>query len=443
MDQIAISTLPALQQHLKKYDDRFLFRGQTNHYSIADGSPNLTSSFVRKGCIPPLMLKWIFYTEELLRRGGLDLKRPNLLNLTQGLLQHYGWRSFFVDLSSDPAVGAWFASHVFQANSQLHLCENIREEPVWLKLLGASYQASDETGHLYVLDKERLKKSGHTLVSLEHELTTDCPSRFRAQKAWLAGIFHHQRRLHPEAIAAHIRAPASVFVQMAEMGGFRTTDDVFPPPSQDQLLRNLLDLPWLSIDIPNPLFPAYSRSLEIPEYQVAVPKHLPPTTALYSPFWLSDAIASDPNEIWFRVPEELFYAHPEVDASLSRLSTYLRQHDIVNIETRGLICYPAQAHTMSYEKGISIRRDHDNFFEVCGVVIDFEGDQLVGAGGSEGYRYELVGDSLVRRPSPTDCSCGDPVRHHLHLRTITTLDQVLSTAKVKRDGAIIGVDMSR
>jgi hypothetical protein len=24
---------------------------------------------------------------------------------------------------------------------------------------------------------------------LEHELTTDCPSRFQTQKAWLAGIF--------------------------------------------------------------------------------------------------------------------------------------------------------------------------------------------------------------------------------------------------------------
>ena len=437
MDQIELDSLPALQTHIAKFGDKFLFRGQTNNYSLPDGSPNLTSSFVRKGCIPPLMLKWIFYTEELLRRGGLDLNRPDLLNLTQGLLQHYGWRSFFVDLSSDAAVAAWFGSHAFQARPEVHLCENTREQPVFLKLLGASYEPSHGIGHLYVLDKEVLTKSGHTLVSLEHELTTDCPSRFQAQKAWLAGIFHGQRRLDPRSIAAHIRAPAHVLKELAETQGFNTTDDIFPPPSQDQLLQNLLDLPWLLIDVPNPPFPFYRRSLEIPEYQVAVPKHLAPATTLYSPFWLSDAIVSEPHEIWIRVPEELFYAHTETDKPIPLLSSYMRQNDIVNIETNGLLCYPANARTISYERGISIRKVHDNLFDICGVVIDHPSDQFVGAGGAEGYRYELVGDSLVRRLSPTDCSCGDPDRHALHLRTVAALDQVLSTVNPKREGFII------
>jgi hypothetical protein len=440
VDQIELDSLRALQAYIAKFGDKFLFRGQTNNYSLPDGSPNLTSSFARKGCIPPLMLKWFFYAEELLRRGGLDLNRPDLLNLTQGLLQHYGWRSFFVDLSSDAAVAAWFASHAFQACTEVYLCENTREQPVFLKFLGASYKPSDGIGHLYVLDKEMLTKSGHTLVSLEHELATTCPSRFQTQKAWLAGIFHDQRRLDPRSIAAHICAPSPVFKQLAGTRGFNKTNDIFPPPSEDKLLQNLLDLPWLLIDVPNPPFPFYRRSLEIPEYQVAVPKHLPPTAALYSPFWLSDAIVSDPNEIWIRAPEELFYYNTETDRPIPRLSGYLRESGIVNIETKGLLCYPAYTRTVSYAKGISIRKVHDNLFDVCGVEIDYKSDQFVGAGASEGYRYELVDDTLVRRRSPTDCSCGDPARHVLHLCTVAALDQQLSTATAKREGSIIWLD---
>jgi hypothetical protein len=437
--KIAVDNLSELERALAPYGTTFLFRGQTKEYTLSDGLPNITSSFVRKGCIPPLMLKWIFYTDELLRRGGLDLKRPDLLPLTQGLLQHYGWRSFYVDLSSDASVAAWFASYAFQANPELHLCENTSEQPVWVKLLGASYKPSEETGHLYVFDKELLRTFGHTLVSLEDELTTDCPSRFQTQKAWLASIFLDQRRLDPRSIAAHITAPADIFRALAKSAGFQTTNDVFPPPEDDKLLANLLNLPLHLIDVPNPLFPAYSRSLEIPEYQETIPKHLPPTTALYSPFWLSDVLDNNQNEVCLHVPEEIFYASIQIGAPIPRICEYIRQSDVTNIETNELICYPAIPHTTTYEKGISIRKDQGNLYDVCGITVDYAGNELVGAGGSEGYRYELIGDQLIRRPSPTDCSCGDPDRHTLHLRAIAALDEMLKTAKTERDGHIIRV----
>jgi hypothetical protein len=78
-------------------------------------------------------------------------------------------------------------------------------------------------------------------------------------------------------------------------------------------------------------------------------------------------------------------------------------------------------------------------YDVCGITVDYASNELVGAGGSEGYRYELIGDQLIRRPSPTDCSCGDPDRHTLHLRAIAALDEMLKTAKTERDGHIIRV----
>lgn len=251
--------------------------------------------------------------------------------------------------------------------------------------------------------------------------------------------FFDQRRINPSAIAAHITAPAIVFNGLAREAGFKTTDQIFPDPKHDKLLQNLLDLPWDRIDIPNPPFPAYRRSLEIPEYQVSLPKHLPPTTALYTPFWFSEVGELATNEIWFHVPEETFYSNMKINKPLPRLSEYLRENDVVNIECRELICNPPTANNVSYQKGISIRQATAGIFEIGSFSVDYPSDQLTGGGVSEGYAYELDGPLLIRRPSPTDCSCGDPDRHEYHLRAMAALDDMLGTTKVDRTGRIIEV----
>ena len=208
-----------LRQHLAPFGPEFLFRGQTNAYAASDGLPNLNSSFIRKGCLPPLMLKWIFYTNELLRRGGIHAEQLKTGHLTQGLLQHYGWRSFFVDLTASPAVAAWFASHSFSSKRSWQFCENSFEEPVMLGEQTAHYTDHGGAGHLYVLNKEQLKESGHELVSLVDDLTTDCVTRFQVQQAWLAGLFLKQERIDPLAITAEITASASVFKELSEAAG--------------------------------------------------------------------------------------------------------------------------------------------------------------------------------------------------------------------------------
>lgn len=440
METILVNDLETLRKCLAVYGDGFLFRGQTNDYAAADGTPSLTSSFERKGCIPPLMLKWIFYVDELLRRGGFDVNRPDLMPFTQGLLQHYGWRSFFVDLSSDPAVAAWFSSHSFESQRRLDLCETPSENGVMLVVQAASYKDNKENGHLYVLSKELLEERDHTLVSLVDDLTTDFSSRLQVQKAWLAGVFGSQRRLSPAAISAHITGPASVFRDFARAAGFQATDDLFPPPEQDKLLENLLSLPRERMEYDGLPFPFYRRSLDIPEYQDSFVKHLPVTTALFAPFWLSETEPPETNELWIHVPEETFYGHTRLDQPLPRLSEILHQNDITNIESKNLICYPGVPKSTTFEKGVSVRRVSGNVFEVCGISVDYQGDQLIGGGVANGYRYELVGGArLIRRESPTDCRCGDPHRHSLHLRALVVLNDMLSTAKIERTGNVIQV----
>jgi hypothetical protein len=433
------NSLVELKQQLAPFGDAFLFRGQTRAYNAPDGSPVLNSTINRMGCIPPHMLKWSFYANELLRRGGFDVRRHDALHFNQGLLQHYGWRSFFVDLSASSAVAAWFAGHSFVSKRGWQFCENSFEEPAMLGVQQTRYNDHAGAGHLYVLNKELLKENRHNLVSLVDDLTTDCLTRFQAQRAWLASIFLDQRRLEPVAVAAQITAPAEVFRELAVVAGFNATDDLFPGPDKDKMLQNLLSLPRMKIPLHDPPFPFYLRSLEIPEYQDTFVKHLPITTTLASSLWLSDVTENADRELWLRVPEDTFYGHTEMGKPMPRLSAYFRSNAVTNIETDGLICYPAQEGFSTYEKGISVRQATNGRLEVCGISIDYASDRVSGGGVARGYMYKLTDDCLVRSPTDTDCPCGDPDRHLLHLQALAILEEMLATAKVERKAHVVTI----
>ena len=439
MKELRVDSVDELSGHLTSLGAGQLFRGQTQHHTV-EGQTSLTSSFERKGCIPPTMLKWIFYTREMLRRGGVDVEKPNWLSLVQGLLQHYGWRSFYVDLTSDPAVAAWFASHRFTSRRTYELCEDTDERPVMMVTESASYIEHESDGHLYVLDPAGLKSAGHDLVSLEDDLATDTASRFEKQKAWLAGIFLKQRRLAIEAIATHFTGPAKVFAEFAATHGFRSTDDLFPAPSDDVLLKNLLALPWLRLPLDSKApFPFYRRDLGIPEYQHSLVKHLPPSTALFTPFWTSDIRPLLKGEISIRAPEEVFYGSVDVAVPIPRLAGYLREANVVQIESANLISYPIVPGTTDYAKGVWIERTGEATFDISGVAVGYESSHPTGIGVDRSYSYELVEDILKRVPSPTDCPCGDPFRHHYHLSAAVIVDQMLRDRGFVRTGPIIRI----
>jgi hypothetical protein len=441
MQSLHANDVAQLKQYLASFGSGFLFRGQTNAYVGSDGLPRLNSSFIRRGCVPPLMLKWIFYTNELLRRGGVDVEQPKAAHFTQGLLQHYGWRSFFVDLTASPAVAAWFASHSFASKREWQFCESSFEEPVMLGVQSAHYTDYDGVGNLYVLSKEALKASGHELVSLVDDLPTDCITRFQIQEAWLAGLFLNQIRIDPAAITTQITASGSVFKEFTEAAGLKTTNDMFPPPEIDTILETLLSLPRIKADLPEQTFHFYLRSLEIPEYQNSFVKHLPARTALYSKIWLSEIETPMSNEgLWLHVPEETFYANMGHDLPLPRLSEIIRANDVTNIESEGLICLPGVKDDISYEKGISLRRS-GTMVEVCGIFVDYESSRLSGVGVARGYQYELVENHLVRRESSTDCPCSDPARHNLHLRGLAALEDLLTNGNVQRSGNVWKITM--
>ncbi len=63
------------------------------------------------------------------------------LAFNQALLQHYGWRSFYVDCSACASVAAWFASHTFSQKNVIKLCEDCDELAIMMIKIRADYMA--------------------------------------------------------------------------------------------------------------------------------------------------------------------------------------------------------------------------------------------------------------------------------------------------------------
>ena len=140
MEKIKVSSIPELKDVLSGFNDGYLFRGQSRHYTDGSSTPSLTPSFFssRERCVPPTRHRWSthadFIIHTILGHSNFDEQ------LSEAILQHYGWKSFFLDLSASSHVAAWFASHSFSEKVSWHMSEDCYETAVQLHNLKASYE---------------------------------------------------------------------------------------------------------------------------------------------------------------------------------------------------------------------------------------------------------------------------------------------------------------
>jgi hypothetical protein len=433
MDEIAVSSENELAAELSRFSGNdYLFRGQIAHYLLSNGSPSLPSSFSRKGCIPPLMLKWTFFATELLRLSR-DLDVP--LEFVQAMLQHYGWRSFFVDLSASAGVAAWFASHKFDQEHEFHLSEDCFEEGVLLAHDHARYDGHPGDGHIYVLSKQRLVSAGHKLFDLS-ELSADFPTRPNVQHAWLAGpLVDRGASLSESGVVAHITAPSGTLRDFASRHGFTATDSLFPNQGQDHILRHLLGLPWEEVSQEDGReFSAYRRSLPLPDYEAEFEKFLPPRQAFVRQFWVSDHRPPILAEALFlRMPELAFYVRVEpAKRTFDALLDILGTDQWLVVECPRLLALPHQFGGTEYTKGVVIHSDKAGMLEVSELMVSHPGTVVEGVGINMGYRYRCHDAQLIRVEHPQDCSCNDPVRHHHHLDILSIASARLSENRFER-----------
>jgi hypothetical protein len=428
MRTITATSTGELRQALAERNSPALFRGQVAYYE-KNGHPSVVTSFDRRGCIPSQMMKWCRYADNVLDTyiGAAGTS----LTFTQALLQHYGWRSFYVDCSASAAVAAWFASHVYSERRSIELCEDYEERPVMLVKRMASYDFAEGDGHLYVFDKAISEhRVGVTdLAALKIE---GARPRTEAQDAWLLGPLRNTE-VPPESFVAHIRASRTVFRDYAAEEGLIETDRLFPSRKEDPILRALLSLPWKKIDHPenNEGIPFFQRALDLPEYHDSFVKIASPGTAFFQGARIADHGSIDGDKyggILVHVPEiTIFGTADERPLRFPKVSELLAESRSAVFEIDELIQHVNMRGKVVYQKGILVTAHEPNLIELAELMVEHPGLDMTGAGMNAGWFYR-VGDDGVwsREANPEQCGCGNDKVHLRHISALHIIEAYLA-----------------
>lgn len=427
MQNHSIDTLEELEAALAMFGSDALYRGQIRNFGT-DDAPKMNTSFGRNGCIPPLMLRWSHYPRFALAALLGSSHREISSEFTQALLQHYGWRSLYLDASSSAAISAWFACHRFNSKRSIELCEDCFEDPVFLVKLMAEYCYEEGNGFLYVLSKEAMTQRSLGLVDLSAIQLPGCRPRFHAQEAWLAGPLSEE--LPVDCIVATIQAPKSVFRSYAQEHGIEETEHLFPDTNEDPVLEFLTSMPWkvkTLHDKQKTDIKFFNQPVEFPEYHDSFRKHNPPYFAYF------DGSASKihglaEDIVVFDVPEVVVYgfADPvsEKFPMVAEVLEFEGRHFVFEIDS--LVRRPGRLNT-EYLKGFAISKCENGLLSVADFVVEHPGQQMAGCGINMGWHYRIADDGRwLREVTSDDCPCDNNSTHQHHLSMLTILEAHLA-----------------
>jgi hypothetical protein len=326
MIKTRIDSLSALEEHFARYGEGYLFRGQVKHYTDDVGQVSIPTSFSRHGCVPDIMFKWTHYAKAMIRAFSGCKYFDIDIETSQAVLQHYGWRSFYIDLTKSPHIACWFAANEYVEQNRIHMGENLHEEPVWLVHKEAKYRAGNGDGHIYTVDRLALENLGVKI----HDLTLlggdEGRLRFEAQQACLAGNL--KNNLPPQSVISHIEVASDILRAYCEKHSLSEVSDVFPPKEEDFILKTLLELPWERMQIDSPI-PTFKRGLEIPDYEAKFVKHIPAEITLFENFWIADNRGDDnplKSITFYKLPQFSYYANTNQKFDLSLVNKAINLH---------------------------------------------------------------------------------------------------------------------
>lgn len=434
VERLEVTNVEELKAVLARFDDDALYRGQVKHYGSLQ-APAMNTSFSRQGCDPPNMLKWLHYAYYALAALiGAPAQFHDREQRTQAILQHYGWRSWFLDASSDPAVSSWFASHVFSKQPTIEMLEDCFEIGVMLVRQCASYASSEGEGHLYVLSKTHLAEAGLGAIDLSAISLPNHRPRFHVQSAWLVGQL--RENLPIRTILAHIMGPAEVFRAYAQSRGFTDAASVFPSVKEDPVLASLLSLPWEKICLPDDKdggderLDFFRRSLSLPEYfRDGYRKIMPLHYAFYRNTSIADAMQR--GQVYVHsVPEIAMYGHAELTMRFPHVTALLGAHPHIAFEVDALIRLPESGPAHHYSKGISVAQAEDGTIDVGDLIVDHPGRRLTRVSTNMGWHYTADEKwTWTRVLRDDDCPCSNAWRHEHHLSALTIIEHYLAEAK--------------
>lgn len=406
MEKLHCGTLEELIAGIERYGPGVLYRGQAQHFVGPDGLPSLSTSFQRQGCVPDLMIKWTYYAKRALQHLVHGWKDTGDTATNQAILQHYGFRSFFLDASGDPRVAAWFASNRFESKIVVNLVEDYFEDPVWLRTLDAWFVPNEDIGHLYLISQKSLRRSGVQAVHLSEIATGEGTPRYVRQDAYMVGPLIHGG-LDGECILCHITAPSEVLRRFA---GENSTAWLFPEPSADPVYRELLAMPWEKMrNVPNSGLEAFRRSLDLPEYSSHLQKHMPARSAMYRPFWTKDLPPLSEGQTATKIAQllcdsSLYHGTSPPRFTLQEINKLLNEYDEISIELDGLVYHGMGTR---YGKGVGIVKMPEDIVCVFEYGIDHPGLRIMGVGRFYGLHYRIDSNGGWERIThEEDCACG-------------------------------------
>ncbi|MCV6825160.1 MULTISPECIES: FRG domain-containing protein [Halocynthiibacter] len=410
-----------------------LFRGQTKEYLRADGGPDLRSSIDRHGCVPDRMLKWWQYSRFILGTFVKSFDMASDLATDQAILQHYGWRSFFLDASSSAQVAAWFAGHKYKSKREIELVEDCWEDPVFAIREEAFYEpAGDQVACLYAIGGKGLRRNDIDAVDLVEIATEAGSHRCSAQSAFMVGPLNGN--LPDDCIVAKIFAPTSVFREFAAQDSSLTQEGLFPPSSSDPFLAALSSVPWVKryIDEEKVGIDFFDRGLGLPEYNVRSMKRNGPAVCFYRRFWIADTLPEDSvfSETHFYLSgETLFHGAAGSLSEFPKITELLTDVVSVAVELDGLVAYP-YAQGGSFAKGIYLERQEDGSILLTELAVEQHGLRPAGFGITRGVYYMPSEEGDWKQIShPEECDCGHETHHRHHLVVASHFENALASGE--------------
>lgn len=216
----------------KHHNERLVFRGQTKDRPLIPSMRRGEGDLPSPGCIPSLTANWHVCAKRLVSKFKTT---PLEGTEVEAVMQHYGYRSFFVDVTSNPQIALWFALHEFKSEkAPFHVDEELRSAVFqWAKYSLTS------TGFVYciMIPKENANNEYLDLG----EIMPTCATRIEKQQAGAVFCPRHARSIENLVVAK---------MEIADDGWFRESDqniktaELFPPPNSDLFYRCLCTVPY-------------------------------------------------------------------------------------------------------------------------------------------------------------------------------------------------------
>lgn len=291
-----VNDYKSLLEKVSEYNgtSSYIFRGQTQNYQTDDFPYSFLESFNRKPCIPPLLFKWNYYCltalKEMIGPDNLMLmNEKETILYTDALLQHYGWRSMQLDLSSNFVVSLFFAGYQYEMKREFQIVEDCYETGIAELVDMASYKVSkNEIGYLYVFDRKTLETNKDaTFIDLT-DLDFENIRPHRQKGCVLSSYPKPINEITNPAIVKVLIIKTDLITKYCNEN--EINQQYLFPTDTDDIYKFLITLPRISIEPEMNKSFFFIKELNIPDYSIKFNRFKNYDVAYYKSFWIFDDI---------------------------------------------------------------------------------------------------------------------------------------------------------